>query len=145
MKVLITGSSGQIGTNVGLALLERGDTVHGIDKRANSWTDLIETTLLDLSKCAPTDLPSKTKYDVVLHLAAYAKVFELVEHPERAMENMTMLFNTLDYCRRTKRRSSSAPAARSTATSTAGSPSSTKLTSSSPNRPTAPPRSAAKP
>ncbi|MCH8054185.1 MAG: NAD-dependent epimerase/dehydratase family protein [Planctomycetes bacterium] len=102
MKVLITGSSGQIGTNVGLALLERGDTVHGIDKRANTWTDLIETTLLDLSKCAPTDLPSKTKYDVVLHLAAYAKVFELVEHPERAMENMTMLFNTLDYCRRTK-------------------------------------------
>ncbi len=102
MKVLITGSSGQIGTNVGLALLDRGDTVHGIDNRANTWTDRIETTILNLSECTPTDLPSKTQYDVVLHLAAYAKVFELVEHPERAMENMTMLFNTLDYCRRTK-------------------------------------------
>ena len=102
MNILITGSSGQIGTNVGLALLDRGDTVHGIDNRANTWTDRIQTTLLNLSECTPTDLPSKTKYDVVLHLAAYAKVFELVEHPERAMENMTMLFNALDYCRRTK-------------------------------------------
>jgi len=45
MKVLITGSSGQIGTNVGLALQARGDTVHGIDWRENTWTDRIETTI----------------------------------------------------------------------------------------------------
>ena len=99
MNILITGSSGQIGTNVGLALLDRGDTVHGIDNRANTWTDRIQTTLLNLSECTPTDLPSKTKYDVVLHLAAYAKVFELVEHPDRAMDNIRMLFTVLEYCR----------------------------------------------
>ncbi|MCG3136599.1 MAG: dTDP-glucose 4,6-dehydratase [Phycisphaerae bacterium] len=102
MKVLITGSSGQIGTNVGLSLLERGDTVQGIDKLKNRWTERIPTTVLDLSRCKPGDLPREMKFDVVLHLAAYAKVFELVEHPDRAMENITMLFNTLDYCRQTK-------------------------------------------
>jgi UDP-glucose 4-epimerase len=99
MKVLITGSSGQIGTNVGLALLERGDTVRGVDNRPNAWTEKIPTTMLDLANCRPTDLPSETQYDVVLHLAAHAKVFELVEHPERAMENICMLFAVLDYCR----------------------------------------------
>ncbi len=102
MKVLITGSSGQIGTNVGLALMQRGDTVHGIDHRPNTWTDKIPTTILNLAKCTPADLPRKTQYDVILHLAAYAKVFELVEHPDRAMENITMLFNTLEYGRQTQ-------------------------------------------
>lgn len=99
MKVLITGSSGQIGTNVGLALLDRGDSVHGIDARKNSWTERIETTVLDLARCTHKDLPASTKFDVVLHLAAYAKVFELVEHPDRAMDNLSMLFNVLEYCR----------------------------------------------
>src|SRR5262249_10600611 len=32
--------------------------------------------------------------------AAYAKVFELVEHPERAMRNIQMAFTALDFCRR---------------------------------------------
>ncbi len=99
MKVLITGSSGQIGTNVGLALLERGDEVVGVDRRANAWTERIPTIELNLATCLPDDLPPGP-FDVVLHLAAYAKVFELVEHPERAMENIQMLFNALEYSRR---------------------------------------------
>jgi nucleoside-diphosphate-sugar epimerase len=99
MKILITGSSGQIGTNLGLALLERGDTVLGIDHRANTWTDRIETVNLDLARAEIADLPSGP-FDVVLHLAAHAKVYELVEHPERAMENIQMLFTVLEYCRR---------------------------------------------
>ncbi|MEK7730877.1 MAG: NAD-dependent epimerase/dehydratase family protein, partial [Planctomycetota bacterium] len=36
MNVLITGSSGQIGTNLALALLDRGDRVLGIDIRENT-------------------------------------------------------------------------------------------------------------
>jgi len=99
MKVLITGSSGQIGTNVGLALLERGDRVLGIDKRKNTWTDKIETIKLDLTTASPDDLPADGKFDVVLHLAANAKVFELVEFPDRAMDNIKSLFTVLDYSR----------------------------------------------
>jgi UDP-glucose 4-epimerase len=100
MNVLITGSSGQIGTNTALALIDRGEQVIGIDKRPNSWTDRIETATLDLLDASFEDLPAGRDFDCVLHLAANAKVFELVEHPQRAMDNITMLFNVLDYCRR---------------------------------------------
>jgi UDP-glucuronate 4-epimerase len=99
MNILITGSSGQIGTNVGLALMERGDRVVGIDLRANTWTDRIETVTLDLTSARFEDLPDGKSFDLVLHLAANAKVYELVEHPERAMDNVKMLFAVLDYCR----------------------------------------------
>jgi nucleoside-diphosphate-sugar epimerase len=102
MRILITGSSGQIGTGVGLGLLARGDEVHGLDCRANTWTDKIPTTQCDLCKCSPGELSAKGAFDLVLHLAAHAKVFELVEHPERAMENVQVAFNVLEYCRRTQ-------------------------------------------
>jgi UDP-glucuronate 4-epimerase len=102
MRVLITGSSGQIGTNVGLALLERGDEVVGIDRRKNSWTDRIPTTMCDLDRCPPGELPVEGLFHAVLHLAAHAKVFELVEQPYRAMENVEMCFRVLEYCRRNK-------------------------------------------
>ncbi|MCO6437434.1 MAG: NAD-dependent epimerase/dehydratase family protein [Phycisphaerae bacterium] len=99
MNILITGSSGQIGTNLGLALQERGDRVTGIDCRTNTWTDRIETLPIDLTKITHRDLPDGKRFDLVVHLAANAKVFELVEHPQRAMDNITMLFHVLDYCR----------------------------------------------
>lgn len=99
MNILITGSSGQIGSNVGLALLKRGDRVLGIDKRSNAWTDKIETITLDLIQAGFDDLPDGKAFDAVLHFAANAKVYELVEHPRRAMDNINMLFNVLDYAR----------------------------------------------
>lgn len=100
MKVLITGSSGQIGTNVGLGLLDRGDSVVGIDLRPNPWTDLIETLQLDLRGLPFDDFPDGKQFDLVLHFAANAKVFELVEHPDRAMDNISVCFHVLEYCRR---------------------------------------------
>jgi UDP-glucuronate 4-epimerase len=104
MRILITGSSGQIGTNLGLQLLEAGHEVFGIDKRINTWTDKIPTLLQDLS--APYrdfvggigNVPYP-KCDVVVHLAANAKVHELVQFPHRAMENISLTFNILEYCR----------------------------------------------
>lgn len=105
MRVLITGSSGQIGTNLGLYLKERGHYVFGVDKRPNAWTSDIETLLQDLSQPYrdfekgignveyPPDL------DAVIHFAAHAKVHELVRQPHRALENMTMTFNVLEFCR----------------------------------------------
>ncbi len=99
MNILITGSSGQIGTNLALALMARGDRVHGIDCRENAWTDRIETSTLDLTTVRPAELPADVKYDAVVHLAAHAKVFELVETPSRAMENIQMAFTALEYCR----------------------------------------------
>lgn len=102
MNVLITGSSGQIGTNLGLALLARGDQVHGIDRRDNGWTDRIPTQRLDLVRARAEDFPTGRKFDVVVHFAANAKVFALVENPQGAMDNITVAFHVLEYCRRTR-------------------------------------------
>jgi UDP-glucose 4-epimerase len=99
MRVLVTGSAGQIGTNLALYLIDRGDKVLGIDRRANPWTDRIPTRHIDLLTASPADWPDEP-FDVVVHLAAYAKVFELVEHPSRALENVSVCFNALDYARR---------------------------------------------
>jgi UDP-glucose 4-epimerase len=104
MHILITGSSGQIGTNLALRLLDGGHTVFGIDKRINSWTDRIPTLLQDLG--APFrdfvggigSVPYP-KVDMVVHLAANAKVHELVQFPHRAMENIALTFNVLEFCR----------------------------------------------
>jgi len=99
LNVLITGSSGQIGTNVALALLARNDRVTGVDQRDNPWTREVQTIKLDLAKADADALPGGS-FDLVLHFAAHAKVFELVQQPHRAMENITMLFTVLEYCRK---------------------------------------------
>ena len=70
MRVLITGGAGQIGTNLGLGLMQRGDEVVGIDKRANTWTDKLTLVNADLCACPGGDLPVKGKFDAVVHLAA---------------------------------------------------------------------------
>lgn len=102
MHVLITGSSGQIGTNLALKLQERGDTVEGVDKRKNTWTDDINYRILDLLEVTrgTKKLETEKKPDVVVHLAAHAKVYELVENPARALENVEMLFGVLEFCRK---------------------------------------------
>lgn len=108
MRVLITGSSGQIGTNLGLHLQEGGHEVHGIDIRRNRWTDKIPTLLQDLStpyrhfKNGIGYVEYPENLDAVVHLAAHAKVHELVEQPDRALENIIMIFNVLEFCRQNR-------------------------------------------
>ena len=104
MRVLITGSSGQIGTNLGLRLLADGHEVFGVDKRQNAWTDAFPTLLQDLAGHYPAfrggiggvEYP---EVDLVVHLAAHAKVHQLVREPHRALENAIMTFNVLEYAR----------------------------------------------
>lgn len=105
MRILITGSSGQIGTNLGLHLQRLGHTVFGVDKRPNTWTNQIETLLQDLSipyrhfaqGIGAAEYPANL--DAVVHLAAHAKVHQLVQEPDRALENITMVYNVLEFCR----------------------------------------------
>lgn len=99
-SVLITGSSGQIGTNLALRLLDEGHGVTGIDIRRNTWTDRIMTTRRDLTR--PFLAMPANGAAVLVHLAAHAKVHELVEQPHRALENIAMTFNALEYCRKYK-------------------------------------------
>jgi len=104
MRVLVTGSSGQIGTNLALRLQADGHDVFGVDKRQNAWSDAFPTLLQDLAGHYPAfaggiggvEYP---EVDVVVHLAAHAKVHQLVRQPHRALENAIMTFNVLEYCR----------------------------------------------
>ncbi len=105
-KILVTGSSGQVGTNLGLALLARGDAILGIDRRANTWTDQIPWLERDLATDGMPSLaeleaaqPGFGQPDIVIHLAANAKVHELVVNPRRAHENGTTTFNVFEFCR----------------------------------------------
>jgi nucleoside-diphosphate-sugar epimerase len=97
MKVLITGSSGQIGTNLALRLQGDGHDVFGVDVRPNTWTDAFPYLLKDLTTPIADELPEA---DVVVHLGAHAKVHQLVIEPHRALENTIMTFNVLEYARR---------------------------------------------
>jgi UDP-glucose 4-epimerase len=104
MRVLITGSSGQIGTNLGLRLLQDGHELVGLDNRSNSWTDAIPTHLLNLAQSqhvAPGRLGEVEvgQVDLVVHLAAHAKVHALVERPLGALENHVMVTNALEFAR----------------------------------------------
>lgn len=104
MKILITGSSGQIGTNLGLRLLDAGHEVLGIDKRANQWTDRIRTETVNLVALARGDARWTCPFrpDAVVHLAAWAKVHQLVREPEKALENVEMAFAALELARSTE-------------------------------------------
>jgi UDP-glucose 4-epimerase len=106
LKILITGSSGQVGTNLGLALLQQGHHILGIDRRPNPWTDQIpllerDIAVQDMPELAELDamVPGFVKPDIVVHLAANAKVHELVLDPRRAHENGTTTFNVFEFCR----------------------------------------------
>jgi len=96
VRILVTGSSGQIGTNLALDLLRDGHEVHGIDKLANTWTDTVPTQIADLTQGAP-EMPWRP--DCIVHLAAWAKVHELVVEPAKALENVQMSFHALELAR----------------------------------------------
>jgi nucleoside-diphosphate-sugar epimerase len=104
MRVLVTGSSGQIGTNLALRLHRDGHSVFGVDKRLNPWTNDFQYLLQDLAgQYAPfrggingVEYP---EVDLVVHFAAHAKVHQLVRQPHRALENAIMTFNVLEYAR----------------------------------------------
>jgi UDP-glucose 4-epimerase len=101
MRILVTGSSGTIGTRLCEELMRRNHEPKGVDWLPNKWQPDVQeiTTIADLrDPAALENVPSDV--DVIVHLAAHARVYELVEHPERAFENFTTLFNTLEFARK---------------------------------------------
>ena len=86
MRILVTGSSGQIGTNLALRLQRDGHSVFGVDKRPNPWVgDAFPTLLQDLAghySSFPGGINGVEypEVDLVVHLAAHAKVHQLVRH-----------------------------------------------------------------
>jgi len=100
-KILITGSSGTIGTRLFEKLLESGYEVIGFDKNKNQWHDnLNKLTIIGnlLNKKDIEKLP--VDFDLVIHLAANARVYDLVVSPDLALENIISTYNILEFCRK---------------------------------------------
>lgn len=103
MKILVTGSSGTIGTRLCETLLAKGYDVIGADWVPNKWNPAVQavTTIVDLRDAEKLKANSqKLQADVIIHLAANARVYELVEDPPRALDNFITLFNVLELARK---------------------------------------------
>jgi UDP-glucose 4-epimerase len=99
-KILVTGSSGTIGTRLCETLLSLGYQIVGIDKVANKWNEDVQSITiiknLNDADCF-IDLPEDISH--VIHLAANPKVYASVADPSLAKENIDILYNTLEFCR----------------------------------------------
>ena len=99
-NILVTGSSGTIGTALCESLLTQGYKITGVDIRHNKWNDQIDklTIIGDLRK-ANFHTALKQDVDLIIHLAANARVYDLVERPKLAKDNFLMVFNVLEFAR----------------------------------------------
>jgi len=115
MKVLVTGSAGFIGSSLVIKLLDRGDTVVGIDnlnhyydpqikldrlsrfKENKKFTNL-EIDITDREKLS--NCFKDHKFDVVVNLAAQAGVRYSTENPYAYIDsNIVGFLNILENCR----------------------------------------------
>ncbi|MFC1926554.1 NAD-dependent epimerase/dehydratase family protein [Chloroflexota bacterium] len=102
-RILVTGSSGTIGTRLCQLLLGEGYEVTGVDRKPNKWSGQVNnlTIIGDLTDRKVLDnLPGNL--DLVIHLAANARVYELVKNPNLARDNFETLFNVMEFARRNK-------------------------------------------
>ncbi len=115
MNILVTGAAGFIGSAVILRLLERGDSVCGIDN-LNAYYDvalkqarlqrLVAHSAFRFEKIdiaergAVARLFRQQKFDAVVHLAAQAGVRYSIAHPETYIDSNLLGFaNILEGCR----------------------------------------------
>ena len=115
MKVLVTGSAGFIGSSLVIKLLDRGDTVVGIDNlnhyydpqikldrlsrfKENEKFTNIEIDITDREKLS--NCFKDHKFDVVVNLAAQAGVRYSTENPYAYIDsNIVGFLNILENCR----------------------------------------------
>lgn len=98
MKVLVTGSSGQIGSYIvdTLRAAHLPDEVVGIDLRPSSWTQFVQ----DVRHFRPNE-----SYEAIVHCAAQVSVPRSIEDPrEDAAQNLDGTLAMLDLARRSDSR-----------------------------------------
>jgi UDP-glucuronate 4-epimerase len=118
MHVMITGVAGFIGSTLALRLLERGDTVYGVD----NLNDYYDVTLKEarLARCKKYErfvfekldiadrvgmerLFREQRFDAVMNLAAQAGVRYSIENPAAYVDaNLVGFANVLEGCRHSK-------------------------------------------
>ena len=100
-KILITGSSGMIGTRLFEKLLEQKYEVVGFDRRKNQWVPSLNKSTIHGDLLRTKDVKKiPSDIDLIIHLAANARVHDLVVDPSLALENMITTHNVLEFARK---------------------------------------------
>ena len=115
MKVLVTGAAGFIGFHVSQRLLERGDTVVGLDNLNDYYDPSLKESRLDVIRDNPAfsfvrmdledaegimGLFASEGFDRVVHLAAQAGVRYSIDNPRAYIDsNVVGTLNILEGCR----------------------------------------------
>lgn len=102
-NILITGSSGTIGTRLFEKLLENNYKVVGFDKKENKWQESLNKMTIRGDLLKKEDIGKIPKnIDLIIHLAANARVYDLVLEPDLALENVVSTYNILEFARKSK-------------------------------------------
>jgi UDP-glucuronate 4-epimerase len=115
MRILVTGAAGFIGAALAERLLERGDSVVGIDNLNDYYDVALKQARLDriarhprfrferldiADRAAMVCLFADTRFDVVVHLAAQAGVRHSIDNPSSYVDaNLVGFGNVLEGCR----------------------------------------------
>lgn len=102
MNILITGSSGMVGTRLCEKLLLNKDiNLFCWDIKKNIFNNKINkiTTLINLKSKIEVIKNFPEQIDIVIHLAANARVYDLIKDPNLAIDNVITTFNILEVCR----------------------------------------------
>lgn len=99
--ILLTGSSGVVGTETALRLVDAGHDVRCLDLTPNRFRDDIDalTTEVDLLDAGALASAAPGRFDTLIHLAANARVPDSVADPSVAMGNFVSTFNVLELAR----------------------------------------------
>jgi len=98
---LVTGASGTVGTALTKRLLETGFEVTGTDLRGNRWSAAVDDVTIEADLRDDAAMARLPTVDTIVHLAANARVHDLVLDPTRARDNFEMTFNILEHARET--------------------------------------------
>ena len=118
MNIMITGVAGFIGSALAIRLLERGDTVYGIDNMNNYYSVALKQARLarvakyanftfqklDIAdRAGVAGLFQEHRFDAVMHLAAQAGVRYSLTNPHAYVDaNLVGFVNLLEGCRHSK-------------------------------------------
>jgi UDP-glucuronate 4-epimerase len=116
MKILVTGAAGFIGFHAARALLDRGETVVGLDNLNTYYEPALKLARLQMLKqyanfsflelniadrAAIEVIFQRERFQRVIHLAAQAGVRHSIDHPHIYVEsNVTGFLHVIEGCRR---------------------------------------------
>lgn len=95
-SILVTGASGAVGTALCRRLADTGHEVVGIDTDEPQFETGVPVEQVDLT--AEPTLPAA---DVIIHLAAHARVPPVVDEPSKAFTNVATTEPVLEHARQT--------------------------------------------